>query len=117
MRTVDLAVYADTLAARAAILSTRLERARQRIRQSEIEYEARRDLPPETVAALERLGVLERRPVGPDVRDAAGAALQLEALQALQAWVESRLRAGRLERPEDGRPGEGQREEEPMRAE
>ena len=116
MRAVDLAVYADTLAARAAILATRLERARQRTRQLEIEHEARRDLPPETVAVLERLGVLERRSIEPDVRDAAGAALGLEALGALQAWVESRLRAARVERPEDGRPEERQREEAPMSA-
>lgn len=116
MRTVDLAVYADTLAARSGVLSTRLERARQRLRQSEIESEARRDLPPETVATLERLGVLERRPIEPDVRDAAGATLELEALQALQAWVESRLCAARLEQPEDGWPGKGLREEVPMRA-
>jgi hypothetical protein len=117
MRAVDLAVYADILAARAAILSTRLERARQRIRQSEIEREARRDLPPETVAPLERLGVLERRSIEPDVRDAASAAHGLEALVALQAWVEARLRAARLVRPEDRQPDERRREEEPMRAE
>lgn len=117
MRAVDLAVYADTLAARAAILSTRLERARQRLRQSEIEREARRDLAPETVITLERLGVLEPRPIEPDVRDAAVAALGLEALEALQAWVESRLGASRLERAGDGQPGERRREEEPMGAE
>jgi len=116
MRAVDLAVYADTLAARSAILSTRLERARQRLRQSELEYEARRDLPAETVATLERLGVLERRPIEPDVREAAGATLELEALHALQAWVESRLCAARLERPEERCPEEGRRKGEPMRA-
>lgn len=117
MRTVDLAVLADTLAARAAVLSTRIERARQRVRQSELEREARRDLPAETVATLERMGMLERRPAEPDARDAAAAALQLEALRALQAWVESRLRAAGLELPEGRRPGEGRREEESMRAE
>jgi hypothetical protein len=98
MRAVDLAVYADTLAAESATLSARLERARQRMRQAAIEDEARRDLAPETVSALERLGILERRSIAPDVRDAAEAALGLEALEALQAWVESRLRAARLER-------------------
>jgi hypothetical protein len=117
MRSVDLAVYADTLAARAASLSTRLERARQRMRQCEIEREARRDLPPETVAALERLGVLDPRSMEPDAREADDAAHGLEALEALQAWVESRLRAGRIERAEDRSPEERRREEEPMRAE
>ena len=111
MRAVDLAVYADTLAAEAASLSVRLERARQRLRRSEIEHEARRDLPPETVATLERLGVLDRDALEPDVREVAAATVGLEALEALQAWVESRLRAARLERAEESR-----REEEPMRA-
>jgi hypothetical protein len=115
MRAVDLAVYADTLAAKVSELSARLERARQRIRRSEIEHEARRDLPQETVATLERLGVLERRPIEPDVRDAAAAVRGLAALEALQGWVESRLSAARLERPEPG--GSEQREEKPMRAE
>ena len=80
-------------------------------RQSAIEHEARRDLPPETVAALERLGLLTQREVEPaDVREAAEATLGLEALAALQTWVESRLCAARVERP----PG-GTREEEPLR--
>ena len=111
MRAVDLAVYADTLATEVATLSARLERARQRMRQAAIEHEARRDLAPETVSALERLGILERRSIAPDVREAAEAALGLEALEALQAWVESRLRAARIERH-----AESQREEVPLRA-
>lgn len=111
MRAVDLAVYADSLAAEAATLSARLERARRRMRQAAIEHEARRDLPSETVSALERLGILEGRSVEPDVRDAAEAMAGLESLEALQAWVEPRLRAARPERPADDR-----REEEPMRA-
>ena len=111
MRAVDLAIYADTLAAEAASLSARLERARSRMRQAAIEHEARRDLPPETVAALERLGLLTQPEVEPaDVREAAEATLGLEALGALQTWVESRLCAARLERPSASR-----REEEPLR--
>lgn len=81
------------------------------MRQAAIEHEARRDLPPETVATLERLGLLDQREVEPaDVREAAEATLGLEALEALQAWVESRLCAARLERS----PG-NRREEESLR--
>jgi hypothetical protein len=109
MRAVDLAVYADTLAAESATLSARLERARQRMRQAAIESEARQDLAPETVSALERLGILARPSIAPDVREAAEAALGLEAVAALQAWVECRLRAARLERG-------GRREEDLVRA-
>jgi hypothetical protein len=107
MRAVDLAVYADTLAAESATLSARLERARQRMRQAAIEDEASRDLAPGTVSALERLGILDRRSIAPDISDAAEAALGLEALEALQAWVESRLRAARLERRPHTRREEG----------
>ena len=42
MRSVDLAIYADALAGEAAAVAARVERARARLRESEIEREARR---------------------------------------------------------------------------
>jgi hypothetical protein len=44
MRSIDLALYADELAARAATLAAQLERARCRLRQEALEREARRVL-------------------------------------------------------------------------
>ena len=91
MRTVDLAIYADALAAEAAAVAARVERARSRLRESAIEREARRALRRETVERLERLGLLR-----PADERRLGAALRrleadLEALEELQAWVETRL--------------------------
>lgn len=93
MRTVDLAIYADALAAEAATLAARLERARARLRQVALEREARQALPPQVVAHLERLGVL-----GSGVADGALADLHeltaaVDAVSQLQAWVEERLAA------------------------
>lgn len=91
MRTVDLAVYADTLAAKAAAVSAQVERARSRLRESAIERDARRALTRETVDRLERLGLL--RPA--DERRLEAELRRLEAdrgaLEELQAWVEARL--------------------------
>jgi hypothetical protein len=91
VRTVDLAVYADSLAAEAAALQARLERARARLRQAAIEREAREALPAEVVARLRRLGLLE---AAADV-DAMDELEELQrsraALEQLQAWVEARL--------------------------
>ena len=91
MRSVDLALYADSLASEAAAVAARIERARARLRESAIEKEARGALGRETVGRLERLGLLrpgdERRLVNELHRFEA----DLDALEELQAWVESRL--------------------------
>ena len=93
MRSVDLAIYADALAGEAAAVAARVERARSRLRESAIEREARRELPRETIERLERLGLL--RPT--DERGLSAELHRLEddlaAIEALQAWVESRLAA------------------------
>jgi len=91
MRSVDLALFADELAARAATLAARLERARGRLRQAAIEREARRALDETSVARLESLGVLrlaQPTDVREEIRELASS---LEALEELQAWVERRL--------------------------
>ena len=91
MRSVDLALYADSLASEAAAVAARIERARARLRESAIEREARRALGRSTLERLERLGLL--RPG--DERHLAGELRRLEAdfgaLEELQAWVEARL--------------------------
>ena len=58
MRSIDLALYADALAARSATLAAQLERARDRLRQAAIERRASRALDADAVARLERLGLL-----------------------------------------------------------
>jgi hypothetical protein len=91
MRSVDLALFADELTARAATLAARLERARGRLRQAAIEREARRALDETSVARLESLGVLrlaQPTEVREEIRELASS---LEALEELQAWVERRL--------------------------
>ncbi len=95
MRSVDLAVFADALAAEAAALASRLERARQRLRQAAIEHEARRALSAETVGELERLGVLAARAEAEDTTEIEEARASLAAVQTLQAWVERELRRER----------------------
>jgi hypothetical protein len=91
VRSVDLAIYADTLAARASALAAQLERARAGVRQAAIEREARRALGEDTVARLGKIGVLS----GADPRDGrvevTELAATLRALEELQAWVERRL--------------------------
>jgi hypothetical protein len=91
VRTVDLAIYADTLAAEATAVSARAERARSRLRECAIEREARRSLGRQTIERLERLGLL--RPVDEHTLRAEIDRLEddLEALAELQAWVEARL--------------------------
>jgi hypothetical protein len=94
MRSVELAVYADTLAAEAAALNARLERARGQLRQAAIEREAGHALPDEIVARLIRLGLL-----GAAARATQSAAeleatrLDLAAVERLQTWVEAELAA------------------------
>lgn len=94
MRSVDLAIYADSLAAEAAAISARLERARGRLRRAAIEHEARRALPAETVTLLERRGLLGPTAPGRTRSDTAelhGLGVELAAIECAQAWVEARL--------------------------
>lgn len=91
MRSVDLALFADELAARAATLAAQLERARARLRQAGIEREARRALDAASVARLESLGVLrggEPAELRVEIRELAAS---LAVVEELQAWVERRL--------------------------
>ena len=91
MRSVDLALFADELAARAATLAAQLERARGRLRQAAIEREARRALDETSVARLESLGILR----GAEPADARAEIRELAAslgvVEELQVWVERRL--------------------------
>jgi hypothetical protein len=94
MRSVELAVYADALAAEAAALRARLERARGRLRQAAIEREAAQALAEEVVARLARLGLLgAAEHVARDAAELEAARLDLAAVQRLQAWIESQLAA------------------------
>ena len=91
MRSVDIALFADELAARAATLAAQLERARGRLRQAAIEREARRALDETSVARLESLGILrgaEPAEVRAEIRELAAA---LGVVEELQVWVERRL--------------------------
>jgi hypothetical protein len=93
LRSVDLALYADELAARAATLAAQLERARSRLRQEAIERCARRALDEGSVARLERLGLLcasDARATRAELRELAAS---LAAVESLQVWVEERLAA------------------------
>jgi len=91
MLSVELAVYADSLAGEAAALAARGERLRSRLRVAAIEREARRALTPTAVERLTALGLLAR----PDERALRSELHELEealaALHELQAWVEERL--------------------------
>ena len=91
MRSVDLALFADELAARAATLAAQLERARGRLRLAAIEREARRALDETSVARLESLGILrgaEPAEVRAEIRELAAS---LGVVEELQVWVERRL--------------------------
>jgi hypothetical protein len=91
MRALDLSVYADELAARAATLAAQLERAHGRLRRTAIESEARRALDEHLVARLEALDVLraaDTRAVRAEIHELAAA---LSAVEKLQTWVEERL--------------------------
>jgi hypothetical protein len=99
MRSVDLALYADELAARAATLATELERARCRLRREAIEREARRALDEGSIARLEDLGILLRadpREIRSDLREISAS---LVAVEELQAWAAARLAAAQEELP------------------
>jgi hypothetical protein len=99
LRSVDLALYADELAARAATLAAQLERARSRLRQEAIERSARRALDEGSVARLESLGLLrasDARAIRTELHELAAS---LAAVESLQAWVEERLAAAQEELP------------------
>ena len=88
MRSIDLALYADALAGEAASLAARIERERGRLRQAVIERAARAALGPAALERLDELGLLATRgdPVALAELEEA-----LDALEALQAWVEGAL--------------------------
>ena len=91
MRSVELAIYADTLAGEAASLAARAERARSRLRQAAIEKRARSQLSETAIGRLEALGLLgtlDERAARAELRELEGA---LDALEELQAWVEAEL--------------------------
>lgn len=90
MRNVDLALYADALAGEAASLAARIERERGRLRQAAVERQARRELPAPVVERLGELGLLSTRG---DVEALVGLEEALDAIEALQAWVEGQLRS------------------------
>ena len=95
MRTVDLAIYADTLAGEHAALAARAEQARSRLREAAIERDAREHLEPRAVKELEALGILggiDERTARSELRRLMRA---LAAVEELQAWVESRLASER----------------------
>jgi predicted DNA-binding protein len=97
MRAVDLALFADELAARAATLAAQLERARGHLRRAAIEKEARRALDDGLVARLEALEVLRAGDTQSARTEIGELSAALQAVEELQAWVEARLFAAREE--------------------
>jgi hypothetical protein len=91
MRTIDVALFVDIVAARTAALEARLDRTRDRIRQAAIERDARRALPGPTVERLERIGVLSLADLRAERREVAELVASLTALRELQTWAENRL--------------------------
>lgn len=93
MRTVDLAIYADTLAGEHGALAARAEQARSRLREAAIEADARANLDPAAIKELESLGIfgaIDERTARSELRRLGRA---LAAVEELQAWVENRLAA------------------------
>ena len=88
MHSVDLAFYADSLAGEAASLSARIEREHGKLRQASIERAARAALPSVAVERLEQLGLLRTRG---DPVTLADLEETLDAVEALQAWVEQTI--------------------------
>src|SRR4051794_10396238 len=88
MRSIDLSLYADRLAAEAASLAARIEREHGKLRQGAIERAARGALAPFAVERLEALGLLRTRG---DPVAIAEMEETLDALEALEAWVEEAL--------------------------
>lgn len=93
MNSIDLALYADTLAGEAAALAARIERERGRLRQAAVERRARDALPDVVVERLDELGLLATRG---DVTMLADLEEALDAVEALQAWVEEQLVVGTM---------------------
>jgi hypothetical protein len=91
MRSVELAIYADSLAAEAAALAARVERARSSLRQAAIEREAAAALPSQIVGRLRALGFLTGATPGDGAAELGRLGLDLEAVMKLQAWVEREL--------------------------
>jgi hypothetical protein len=93
VRSVDLALYADELAARAATLAAQLERARCRLRQEAIEREARGAIGEGSVVRLKTLGLIresDAHAIRMEIRELAAS---VAAVEELQAWVGERLAA------------------------
>ena len=91
MRSVELAIYADALAGEAASLAARAERARSRLNQAAIEKRARTELSELAIERLELLGLvgsINESAAREELRELENA---LDALEELQAWVESQL--------------------------
>jgi hypothetical protein len=97
MRAIDLAIYADSLAAEASALAARLERARGRLRQAVIELQAKRELDAAVVARLAHLGLFPTIDLGSTRAEIEQLACSLSALETLQAWVERELSMAREE--------------------
>jgi len=93
VRGVDLAIYADALAAETAGVAARAERARSRLRQAAIEHRARSELTDVAVGRLEALGLLGRIDQAAARAELRELEAALEALDELQAWVEAQLAA------------------------
>lgn len=91
MRGVDLAIYADALAAEAASLAARAERARSRLRQAAIEQRARAGLTEVAVERLEAAGLLGEIDEPAARAELRGLEAALDALEELQSWVEREL--------------------------
>jgi hypothetical protein len=91
VRSVELAIYADALAGEAASLAARAERARSRLNQAAIEKRARTELSELAIERLELLGLvgsINESAAREELRELENA---LDALEELQAWVESQL--------------------------
>jgi hypothetical protein len=91
VRSVELAIYADTLAGESASLAARAERARSRLQQAAIEKLARAELSETVIERLESLSLLggiDERAVRAELRELEAA---LDALEELQVWVEGEL--------------------------
>jgi hypothetical protein len=97
MRSVDLALYADELAARAATLAAQLELARRCLRREAIEREARRALDEGSVARLEARGLTGKTDANALRAEIKELAAAVAAVEELQAWVEERLAAARAD--------------------
>jgi hypothetical protein len=91
VRSVELAIYADTLAGEAAGLAAKAERARSRLRQAAIEKRARGELSGTAVERLESLGLLGALDEQAARAELRGLEAALDALEELQTWVEAEL--------------------------